>query len=72
VSALPLPEDHGARLTTARARAGWELGDPAWADVIIAAYLHPEEDAAALAEVRDAPITPDPWQREGPVPPPPF
>jgi hypothetical protein len=49
MSALPRPEDHEERMTAARARAMWELGDPSWAGVIITAYLHPEEDSRALA-----------------------
>jgi hypothetical protein len=46
-----LPEklsDHEKRMTAARARAQWELGDSHWAGVIVGAYLHPDEDAEAL------------------------
>jgi hypothetical protein len=50
------------RMAAARARAEWELGDPSWAGVIIGAYLHPREDAAALADDRaEHTSTPDPW-----------
>lgn len=46
---LPLPADHDARLAQARKRAGWEIGDPSWADLILAAYLNPGPDAVRLA-----------------------
>lgn len=46
------PSEHEARMRQARARAQWELGDESWADVIIGAYLHPQEDAVRLAEDR--------------------
>lgn len=42
--------DHDAGLRAARARMQWETGEPAWADAAIHAYLHPEDDQAALAE----------------------
>lgn len=51
-ASTPIPADgpeHDARLAAARARAGYELGDPSWADLIVAAYLDPTADAAALA-----------------------
>jgi hypothetical protein len=45
---MPRPPDHAERMRQARARSQWELGDESWADVILAAYLDPEEDAQAL------------------------
>lgn len=48
---MPRPEqlsDHQQRLTQARKRAQWELGDPSWADLIVDAYCAPEDDAARL------------------------
>lgn len=41
-------EDYEQRMTAAKARATWELGDPSWAGVIIGAFLYPEDDVAAL------------------------
>lgn len=49
MTAAEMP-DHETRMTAARARAAWELGDPSWADVIVEAYLRPAEDARSLAE----------------------
>jgi hypothetical protein len=47
-------EDYDRRMAAAKARAGWELGDPSWAGVIIGAFLYPLEDAEALeVEQRD-------------------
>jgi hypothetical protein len=43
-------------LATARTVAGYEIGDPSWADVIIEAYLDPE---AARRDHPDA-FEPDP------------
>lgn len=40
------PEPCGLRV--ARRSAGWYLGDPAWADKLIGAYLQPEPTAAFL------------------------
>jgi hypothetical protein len=51
------PPDHDERMTAARKRAQWEIGDPAWAGVIVGAYLWPDEDRAALE--RDTGDTPD-------------
>lgn len=48
MAAMPLPPDHERRLDQARRRAGWELGDPIWADVIVAAYLDPDADVERL------------------------
>lgn len=36
------------RRQAARNRAEWELGDASWAGVILAAFLSPDADAAAL------------------------
>lgn len=43
-------EEHETRMAAARARAEWDLGDPSWAGVIIAAYMEPADDTANLAE----------------------
>ena len=43
-------DDHDIGLAAARARAGWELGDPSWADTLIAAYRDPHTDAARLRD----------------------
>ena len=51
MSTLALPPDHDERLRVARRGAQWELGDPSWADVILAAYMNPDkatEDLDAL------------------------
>lgn len=40
--------DFDKRMTQARARAQWELGDPSWASVILGAFLNPDEDADRL------------------------
>lgn len=37
-------------LRAARRLAGWELGDKSWADLIIRAYLNPDETNATLDE----------------------
>lgn len=42
--------DHEERMTVARARAQWELGDPSWAAVIVRAYPRPDEDRRFLTE----------------------
>jgi hypothetical protein len=42
------PADHEARMAAAERRAEWELGDRAWAGMILAAYWNPEDDQAAL------------------------
>ena len=49
-SELPpeLTAEHDRRMRQARARAGWVLGDPSYADLIVGAYLHPDEDAENL------------------------
>jgi hypothetical protein len=39
---------HDARLAMARRVAGFEIGDPSWADMIIKAYLDPETAAVDL------------------------
>lgn len=39
---------HQVGIKQARRRAQWELGDGAWADVIVGAYLNPATDAEAL------------------------
>lgn len=44
--------DFDKRMAQARARAQWELGDPSWADLILRAFLYPEEDAVLLREDR--------------------
>lgn len=33
--------DHEVRLAAVRRMAGWHLGDPSWADMLIEAYLEP-------------------------------
>ena len=44
-------EDVDAKgLAAARRRAQWDLGDPDWADVIIDAYMSPDDSDAALRE----------------------
>lgn len=40
--------DYDQRLAAARARAEYELGDASWADTILGAFMHPEQDAAVL------------------------
>lgn len=52
VAPLTVP-DHERRMAAARRRAQYELGDPSWAGVILAAYLNPTDDAAALAREQD-------------------
>lgn len=47
------PPDHDKRMRAAEARAQWEIGDRAWAGIILAAYWNPDEDMAALREERD-------------------
>lgn len=47
------PHDHDRRMRAAEARAMWEIGDPAWAGIILAAYWNPDEDAAALQREKD-------------------
>lgn len=42
--------EYQKRIRAARARAQWELGNSTHADVIIYAFLHPDEDTAALKE----------------------
>lgn len=56
---LPLTEDHAARLAAAQRIAEWELGDPSWADVIVAAYLNPDQAAAELARQMNPPTGDD-------------
>lgn len=41
------PDPQG--LAAARRVAGYEIGDPSWADLIVAAYLNPAEALEALA-----------------------
>ena len=45
---IRLRADYDERKAQAEKRAQWELGDPSWASVILAAFLFPEEDAASL------------------------
>lgn len=45
--------DEDERMTQARRRAQWELGDPSWAGRIVAAFLDPERDRVALAQEMD-------------------
>jgi len=45
-------DDYEPRRTAARARAAWELGDPDWADVILNAFLWPDDDRRALQRER--------------------
>lgn len=40
--------DHEAGMVAARRIAGWEIGDTAWAGIIVDAYLNPERIMAAL------------------------
>lgn len=40
-SEVTAPEPDPAGLAAARTVAGYELGDPTWADIIIGAYLYP-------------------------------
>lgn len=47
------------RMVAARARAEWELGSSSWAGVIVGAFLHPEEDADALAREMDPTESPE-------------
>lgn len=49
IEVLQLPQ-HEQRLAAARRRAGWEIGDPSWANTIIAAYLDPDGDSERLTE----------------------
>lgn len=51
VATLNLRElpDFDDRLAAARERAGYELGDPSFADLIINAFLDPAADQTALA-----------------------
>lgn len=44
----PYPPDHERHMAQARERAQWEIGDPSWAGVIIAAYFFPDDDRDAL------------------------
>lgn len=52
--AAPKPKaaklDHARGLAIARRLSGWEIGDPAWADLLITAYLDPAAAEARLAE----------------------
>lgn len=48
------PPDHDARLAQARRRAGWELGSKDWADIIIRAYMYPQQDRERLQEEMDS------------------
>jgi len=41
-----VPDEAG--LYAARRYAGWEIGDPSWAVIIIDAYLNPEEANARM------------------------
>jgi hypothetical protein len=47
---MELPADHDARLTQAEKAAGWWLGDPEWAGMLIGAYLNPQANAERLAD----------------------
>jgi hypothetical protein len=49
-----LVDDYEFRLTAARERAQWELGDPSWADRILAAFGDPEGDQVMLVRERDS------------------
>lgn len=42
--------DHEAGMAAAQRMAAWEIGDAAWAAVIVKAYLNPEQTMAALDE----------------------
>lgn len=46
---LQVPDEE-ERMQQARRRAQWDLGDPSWAGIIVAAFLDPVADAAALRE----------------------
>lgn len=52
--AAPKPKaaklDHARGLAAARRLSGWEIGDPNWADLLIAAYLDPATTEARLDE----------------------
>lgn len=41
--------DYDERMAQARRRSQWELGDPSWAGLILAAFCDPEADARDLA-----------------------
>ncbi|WP_067201231.1 hypothetical protein [Microbacterium sp. XT11] len=43
-------EPSAGGLAAARRLAGWELGDPSWANAIISAYLNPETAHARMDE----------------------
>lgn len=45
-----MSEQHEAGVSAARRLAGWEIGDPTWADRIIDAYLNPEQAEQRLDE----------------------
>ena len=47
-----VPDEAG--LYAARRYAGWEIGDPSWADTIIDAYLNPV-DANKRMDAKDIP-----------------
>jgi hypothetical protein len=53
---MTLPNDHNERLEVARRVAEWELGDDSHADVIVAAYLNPEQAAERLADEKGEPL----------------
>lgn len=48
---MTTPDPEG--LAAARKIAGYHIGDPSWANVIIDAYLHPSEALAELEEEMD-------------------
>lgn len=43
-------DEHEQRMAVARRQAQWDLGDPSWAGVIVAAYLSPEVATTVLDE----------------------
>jgi hypothetical protein len=46
------PNERG--LNVARNVAGWHIGDKSWADMIVNAYLHPEEASEKLRQEMDS------------------
>ncbi len=53
LEAMKLPS-HDDRLSAARDIAEWDLGDPSWADSLIAAYCNPEQAIERLKEEKNA------------------
>src|SRR4051794_26370274 len=54
---LPEPPDHRRRLAAARRRAGYEIGDPTWADIILGAYLDPDASDVILSRDCDEEVS---------------